>query len=247
MRAKDPIAGFLVLGAIACWGAGAAAQQNLLLPDVTVTAPPVAPPAPLSPRPSPYFGNPRVEEHRWPEIPCSTSRIDLGGASTCRKGPSQQTFEQGDGQGRRQQSNCNIAHDLTVSTIGALEIAADVLVFDPYYVSAIGHQRQDCFVDTTDSDLRDDFPDMNQMTRRGTGWRNFLNRGDLITMEFSVGPDNCLAFEKRGPRWGGGYLYLIHASICRKDRRVVDAADIDVVVGALRVERRDPTGNLNPR
>ena len=88
---------------------------------------------------------------------------------------------------------------------------------------------------------------MNQMTRRGTGWRNFLDRGDLITMEFSVGADNCLAFEKRGPRWGGGYLYLIHASICRKDRRAVDAADIDIVVGALRVERRDPTGNLNPR
>jgi hypothetical protein len=243
MPAIDRIAGSLVLAAIACSGAGAAAQQNLSLPDVTVTAPPVAPP-PIAPsaKPNPYFGNPRVDEDKWPEIPCATSRIDLGATSTCRRGPPQHTFERGDAQGSRQQSNCNIAHDLVISNIGALAIEADVLVFDPYYVSAIGHQRQDCYVETGYSDLREDFPDMNQMTRRGNAWRNFLARGDLITMEFSAGPDNCLAFEKRGPRWGGGYIYVIHASICRKDRRAVEDTDVAIVVGSLQVQRRDPGG-----
>ena len=246
MRAIDGMAASLVLAAVACAGADAAAQQSLSLPEVTVTAPPVVqPPVTPTAKPNPYFGNARVEEDKWPEIPCTASRIGFGAPATCRKGPGQETFQRGDATGSRQQSNCNIAHDLVISNIGALAVEADVLVFDPYYVSAIGHQRSDCYVEASQSDLRQDFPDMNQMTRRGNGWRNFLDRGDLVTMEFSAGPDNCLAFEKRGPRWGGGYVYLIHASICRKDRRAVDAADVDFVIGSVQVQGRDMVGNLN--
>ena len=243
MRAIERMVASFVLAAIACVGTHAAAQQNLSLPEVVVTAPPVTPP-PITPsaKPNPYFGNPRVEEDKWPEIPCAASRIDLGAASSCRKGPPQHTFQKGDAQGSRQQSNCNIAHDLVISNIGILAVEADVLVFDPYYVSAIGHQHGDCYVETGYTDLREDFPDMNQVTRRGSAWRNFLNRGDLITMEFSAGPDNCLAFEQRGPRWRGGYIYVIHASICRSDRRPVDDADVAYVVGSLQVQRRDPGG-----
>ena len=63
-------------------------------------------------------------------------------------------------------------------------------------------------------------------------------------MEFSVGADNCLALEKRGPRWGGGFIYLIHASICRKDGRPVDASNVATVIGAIQVQGRDPNGNL---
>lgn len=243
MRAIDRVAASLVLGAIACSGAGAAAQQNLALPDVTVTAPRVAPP-PIAPsaKPNPYFGNARVEEEKWREIPCAASRIGVGAGAICRTGPAQETFQLGSDLLARQQSNCNIAHDLVISNIGALAIEADVLVFDPYYVSAIGHQRQDCYVDAGYFDPRENFPDLNQMTRRGSAWRNFTDRGDLKTVEFSAGPDSCLAFEKRGPRWGGGYIYLIHASICRKDRRPVDASDVDIVVGSLKVQGRDLGG-----
>jgi hypothetical protein len=247
MRAIEGMAATLVLAVIACSGIGAAAQQNLSLPEVTVTAPPVTPP-PATPewaKPTPYFGKTRVEEDKWPEVPCAASRIDLGGPSTCRRGPPTMTFERGDAQGGRQLSNCNIAHDLVIRDIGGLAIEADVLVFDPYYVSGIGHQRQDCYVEAGHTDLREVFPDMNRMTRPGNGWRNFLDRGDLITMEFSVGADSCLAFEKRGPRWGGGYVYMIHASICRKDRRAVDTTDVNAVVAALQVQKRDPTGNLH--
>jgi hypothetical protein len=93
MRADDRMAAVLVLGAIACWGTGAAAQQNLTLPDVAVTAPSVPPP---SAKPNPYFGKSRVEEDKWPEIPCTASRIALATGDTCKKGPTQQTFEKGD-------------------------------------------------------------------------------------------------------------------------------------------------------
>jgi hypothetical protein len=241
MRAVDRMATTLVLGAITCLGGGTAAQQNLTLPDVAVTAPPVTPPPA---KPNPYFGNARVEEDKWPEIPCAASRIALATGDTCKKGPSQQTFEKGDAQGARQQSNCNIAHDLVINNFGNLTIEADVLVFDPYYVSAIGHQRQDCYVHSSYSNLREDFPDMNQMTRQGNGWRNFVESTDLSTMEFSVGPDSCLAIEQRGPHWGGGYVYLIHASICRKDRRAVAATDVDSVLGSLQVRPHDPASNL---
>src|SRR5579863_9486620 len=137
MRAIDGMAATLVLAAIVCSGIGAAAQQSLSLPEVTVTAPPVTPPpvAPQSAKPSPYFGNTRVEEDKWPEIPCAASRIDVGAAGTCRRGPPQVTFERGDAQGSRQLSNCDIAHNLVISYVGVLAIEADVLVFDPYYIS----------------------------------------------------------------------------------------------------------------
>jgi hypothetical protein len=137
---------------------------------------------------NPYFGNARVEEDKWREIPCAASRIGVGAAATCRTGPAQETFQLGSDLLARQQSKRNIAHDLAISNIGALAVEADVLVFDPYYVSAIGHQRQDCYVDAGYFDPRENFPDLNQMTRRGSAWRNFIDRGDLITIEFSAGP-----------------------------------------------------------
>ena len=55
-------------------------------------------------------------------------------------------------------SNCRIAHDLVMTSLGPLTIDADVMVFDPYYVSAIGHQHSYCAVETGYSDLREDFP-----------------------------------------------------------------------------------------
>ena len=38
-------------------------------------------------------------------------------------------------------------------------------------------------------------------------------------MDFSVGSSDCVAIEKRGPRWQSGHVYAIYASICRKDGR----------------------------
>jgi hypothetical protein len=233
-----------VLAAIACSApAGAADEQKLApLPEVTVTAPrPVTPPEKKF---VPYFGNPRVEEDKWPDIPCSDSRVGVAAAGTCKTGTPQESAPGLLPNGPN--SNCRIAHDLVMTNLGNLAIEADVMVFDPYYVSGIGHQHQRCAVLTGYGDLREDFADVNQMTRKGSGWRNFLDNGDLTTMQFSVGFSECLAIEKRGPRWGIGRVYIIHASVCRNDRRSVEGTDVDYVLGSLRVNTYEPRGNLRP-
>jgi hypothetical protein len=234
--------GAAILAAITCSvSAGAAEEQKLApLPDVTVTAPP--PPAPSWKKFTPYFGNPRVEEDKWPDIPCRDSRVGVAAAGTCKTGTPQEMAPGLLPNGPN--SNCRIAHDLVMTNLGNLTIEADVTVFDPYYVSGIGHQHKFCAVLTGYGDLREYFPDMNQMTRKGTGWRNFLDNGDLSTMEFSAASSNCLAIEKRGPRWGIGRVYVIHASICHNDRRPVEAVDVDYVLGSLRVTTYESRGNL---
>jgi hypothetical protein len=103
-------------------------------------------------------------------------------------------------------SNCRMAHDLVFTDTGNLMIEADAIVVDPYFVSAIGSQHKGCYAQAHFSDLRDDFPDMNQVTRRGTAWRNFAESGNLSTMEFSLGSSDCRAVEKRGPTWRGGHI-----------------------------------------
>jgi hypothetical protein len=242
MRAIDEMTIAIALGASVCLSGAAAAQQNTTLPDVSVIAPGNIPPSTTAS--NPYFGKTRVEEASWPSVPCSASRIGATVASDCRKGPSVMNFEHGDAQGGRQLSNCQIAHDLVIGNVGGLYFEADSLVFDPYYVSAIGHQRQDCYVEARPSTLHEQLTDMNQVTRQATRWGNLGESGDLSSIDFSVGPDNCLALEKRGPRWGGGHVYLIHASICRKDGRPVDPSNVETVLNTLQVRQRDATGNL---
>ena len=79
-----------------------------------------------------------------------------------------------------------MGHDLVITNLGNLAIEADAIVVDPYFVSAIGSQHQGCYAQSHYSDLREDFPDMNQMTKKGSGWRNFAENGDLSTMEFAI-------------------------------------------------------------
>jgi len=83
MRGTDRPAGILVLMLIACpvSGASGADQSPLALPDVSVTAPPITPPWKKF---SPYLGNTRVEEDKWPNIPCTGSRIASAGAGNCK-------------------------------------------------------------------------------------------------------------------------------------------------------------------
>ena len=225
------------------------AQQPTTLPDVTVTAP--ANPNEIKPTSQaapgmPYFGNLRVQETAWPVIPCSSSRVGSAAdtEASCRRGPTVMNFEHGDSQGTRSISNCQIAHDLVISTVGVVNFEADSLVFDPYYVSAIGHQRQDCYVEAIPRSLQSQLVDMNHVTRQASGWGTMQESGDVSYMEFTIGGEHCLAFEKRGPRWGGGYIWLVHAALCRGDGQPATPADIETVMGALHIEQRDPNGNL---
>jgi hypothetical protein len=247
MRAIDALARAVIAAGI-CSGtlSNRTLAQTLGLPDVSVTAPPVTP---SWKKWNPYSTNPRVEEEKWAEIPCSGSRISAGAATDCRTGPPLGHEGMGLPSGNLSidASNCRMGHDLVITTaIGNLAIEADAVVVDPYFVSAIGSQHKGCYAQSHYSDLREDFPDMNQMTRRGSGWRNYVENGDLSTMEFSLGASDCRAIEKREPAWLGGHVYVIHASVCRKDGRAVEATDIDLVLGTLQVHQYEPRGNLRP-
>ncbi len=226
-------------------GVFGAKAQSIGLPEVTVTAPPIVP---SWKKWNPYSSNTRVEEENWPEIPCSASRISSGRATNCQTGPPLGHEGMGLAMGNLSidPSNCRMAHDLVSTDTGNLVIEADAIVVDPYFVSATGSQHKGCYVQSHYSDLREDFLDMNQVTRRGSGWRNFIESGDLSTMEFSLGANNCRAMEKRGPTWLGGHVYVIHASVCRKDGRALEAADVDFVLGSLIVRQYEPRGNLRP-
>jgi hypothetical protein len=88
---------------------------------------------------------------------------------------------------------------------------------------------------------------MNQMTRRGTNWRNFVSNGEDKSIEFSDGSHNCVAVQRAGLPWRGGYTYMLHASICRTDVAAMQAEDVSYALGSLQVRQYDPVGNLrNP-
>ena len=237
--------------AIAGVTAPARAQQGAptTLPDVSVIAPrnpnEVRPNSEAAPG-NPYAGNTRVEEARWPVIPCTSSRVAPGdAAASCRRGPQVMNFEHGDAQGMRPISNCQIAHDLVISKIGGLDYEADSLLFDPYYISAFGHQRQDCYVEAIPRTLHDQLVDMNHVTRQATGWGAMSESGDLTMLDFMVSAEHCMAFEKRGPHWGGGYIWLVHGATCRRDGQPVTVADIAAVMGTLKLDQHDSDGNLH--
>ena len=245
MRAAVALTRWLVLTAIYCAASGAFAADpsSLGLPEVTVTAPPITP---AWKKWNPYSSNPRVEEDKWPDIPCGAAKISSSAASTCKSGPllGHEGMGLPSGNLSIDASNCQMGHDLVITNLGNLVIEADAMVVDPYFVSAIGSQHKGCYVQSHYSDLREDFPDMNQMTRKGSGWRNFVENGDLSTMAFSVGSSDCRAIEKRGPTWLGGHVYVIHASVCRKDGHAIEATDIDAALGSLQVRRYEARGNL---
>jgi hypothetical protein len=240
-----------ILTAIAGVAVSARAQQGAptTLPDVSVIAPrnpnEVRPNSEAAPG-NPYAGNTRVEEARWPVIPCTSSRVASGdAAASCRRGPQVTNFEHGDAQGMRPISNCQIAHDLVISKIGGLDYEADSLIFDPYYISGLGHQRQDCYVEAIPRTLQSQLVDMNHVTRQATGWGALQQTADLSYIDFSVGVSRCLAWESRGPRWGGGYIWLVHAAACRNDGQPASVADIAAVMGTLKLDSHDSNGNLH--
>jgi hypothetical protein len=232
-----------VLAAIGSATVALGADGSLALPEVTVTARPVTP---EWKKWNPYGGITRVEEDKWPDIPCGASRIAAGAATSCKTGPLLSHAGVGLPGGDRSVdlSNCRLAHDLVMTTLGSLTIEADVIVVDPYFISALGPQHKGCAAQSGYSDLREELPDMNRMTRNGGGWRDFVENGDLTSMAFTLGRDNCVAFEKRGPPWKFGHVYVMHASVCRKDGAAVGASEINYVIASLLVRQYEPRGNL---
>jgi hypothetical protein len=129
-------------------------------------------------------------------------------------------------------------------SVGNLSIQASTLIFDPYKLAATGMPNKWCYVASHPSYDQEDFQDMNQVTRRGTNWRNLVSNGEDKSIEFSDGPHNCIAVHKPGPQWRGGYVYMLHASVCRTDTAAVRAEDVAYTLGSLQIRQYDPKGNL---
>lgn len=221
-----------------------AQEQKIPLPDVNVTAPANTESFITRGFTSPYAGHTRVEEDKWPVIPCATSRISSVAGGTCQTGMPTETFMS---LSNSEAPNCIIYHQLVTFQTGTLSVEADSFIFDPFKVvsgSPTGHQDKNCVVWSGYLRLPDDFHDMNQVARRGTNWQNFVKGNPLSTMQFAEGNRACLAVEKLGPPWRGGYIWVVHASICQPDARPVQPGDIATVLAALRLDRYDPLGNL---
>jgi hypothetical protein len=248
----------IVTAAVMASASGAYAQDSKLsVPDVTVAAlaGPFEPPYMRDPGKAygrnPYFGRYRVEEDKFPQVPCTQTRIAFSPGGKCLQGYrlTPAPFSTWNGS-----STCDMALDVVIDTSGKLSIEADILVFDPYKVVANGGATpRFCYVRSYLRYDQEDFLDMNQVTRRGTNWHNLVVNdsqnqwygGDrLRSIEFSDGPHNCIAVRKPGPVWRGGYVYMMHASICRTDTAAVQAQDIAYALGSLRTRIYDPVGNL---
>jgi hypothetical protein len=244
MRAVSRFGCAIVAAAMVAWASGACAQDSkLAVPNVTVTAPAV-------PVPPPYvnsgYGRYRVEEDKFGEVPCSQTRIAFGPTGKCLQG-----YRLGiDTNASRYlgSSPCDMGFDVVMDTTGKLNVEADILVFDPYKVVASGGSPpRFCYVYPQRRYDEKKFQDMNQVTRRGTNWHNFVideqdrqNR----SIEFSDGPHNCVAVLRHGPVWRGGYIWMMHASICRTDTAAVQPEDTAYVLGSLQTRIYDPAGNL---
>jgi len=239
----------IVIAAMIASVSGADAQENKLsLPDVTVTGPaaPVEPPYMRNLGKAfgrnPYLGRYRVEEDKFPEVPCAATRIALGPGGKCLQGyrltaPEVLIDRQGS-------SSCDMALDVVIDAVGQLSIEADILAVDPYKVTANGSPLKSCYVQSYMGYDQEDFQDMNRVTRRGTNWHNLQINGQERSIEFSDGSHNCIAILKPGPVWRGGYIYITHASICRMGTATVRTEDIAHVLGSLQARIYDPVGNL---
>ena len=183
MRAMFTLSSAVFAAVVTSWTCGAYAQQsNMSLPNVSVTAPavPVQPPYLRNPWKSyernPYAGRYRVEEDKFPEVPCNVTRIASSAGGKCLQG---YKLAQGNellyGRGPL---NCDMALDVVMYNAGNLSIEASTLIFDPYKVVAIGLPGKYCFVQGQPSYAQEDFQDLNQVTRRGTNWRNLVSDGD---------------------------------------------------------------------
>jgi hypothetical protein len=234
-----------------------AQQAQTTLPELSVTAQKnQAPPEWSAPRPQ-MLGKVRVEEDKWPVVPCETSRMnDPAAPGTCQEGPKVMNAQSYGGNGFLPPGygDCTIAHPLITTTVGRFAVEADVLVFDPYKIGAIPPNGR-CTVWGGFHDLPNDFRDMNRVARDGIGWRDFVagngNPWAQSTMAFSAAGHACVALEKLGPPWHGGFVWVLHATMCAADDAAAAPApiiqtDIDMVVAALRIRVYDPNGNLMP-
>jgi hypothetical protein len=111
-------------------------------------------------------------------------------------------------------------------------------------VTAIGFPDGNCYINSYPGYDQVDFNDMNQVTRRGANWHDLRGAGDEKSIAFTDGPHDCVAVRHPGPRWRGGYVYMLTASICRTDGAALQPDDVARTLATLEVRQYDPAGNI---
>jgi hypothetical protein len=242
-------AAFLILATLKA-GRAVAAEGQMPLPDVSITAPGPADTPPYlrdqwnSYGRNPYFGRYRVEEDKFVRVPCTDTRIAAPGA-TCLRGYKLDGLTTAFANAQvGAYRPCDLSLDVSMFGNGTVSVEADILIFDPYRVTATGSQSARCQVLGNANYDVIDFADMNQVTRRGSNFRDLVGAGADKSIEFDVDGRHCKAIQHTGPCWQRGYIYVGHISICRKDTAQVQAEDVAYVFNALRVRTYEPDGNL---
>lgn len=70
-------------------------------------------------------------------------------------------------------------------------------------------------------------------------------RGSQSTISFSDGTRGCVALERLGPPWHGGFVWVLHATLCLAAATLpIEQSDINAVLGMIRINTYDPVGNL---
>jgi hypothetical protein len=236
-----------------CLACGADAQvKQLTVPNVTVTAPaPPAEPPYLRSSPwesfqrNPYFGRNRVEENRFAKVSCVQTRIAAVDGASCLLG-----YRLTSGianyalRPNGAENICDMALDVVIYTVGNLSVEASTLIFDPRKLRGNGFPTSDCFVESFPGYDLAEFQDMNQVTRRGTNWHGLTGSGDAKSIAFSADDHDCIAIRRPGPRWNGGYTYMLNASICRTGSQALQDGDLARALAPLQIRTYDPNGNL---
>src|SRR5215469_207372 len=136
MRTVSRYASAIVTTAMLAPGIDAYAQDSnkLSVPDVTVAAlaGPFEPPYMRDPGKAyarnPYFGRYRVEEDKFPQVPCTQTRIAFSPDCKCLQGYrlTPAPFNSWNGS-----STCDMALDVVIESSRKLSIEADILVLIP--------------------------------------------------------------------------------------------------------------------
>jgi hypothetical protein len=225
----------------------ARAQTQAPLPDVNVIAPAITPnsvPRVVPPtEQNSYFGRNRVEEDMFVERPCSETRMSSSAGGKCLEG-----YKLGTGYDGSTSQACHIQLDVVTATTAAYIFEADTSVFDPYLVTSGGPMPKGCSVSKESAYDLARLQDMNMMTRRGAGWRNYIDNEDngSRSAEYTDGKLNCVALRRLGPNWRGGVIWSVHAAICRLDGAPVQPADVHAMLSSIKIRVYDPVGNLRP-
>jgi hypothetical protein len=214
------IAVVLALGSIAI----AYAQQQPAPPAPGASTPPPAATAPAAPATG-----------HWPDVDCATTKLTTTASQRrCQIGPTFNDWAGGASTGASVQE-C-VGEQWSVATRSPSN-------FGFARLANIRNPVPNCHVSYRNG-IAAALKNSNPVAQNGTGWSDVNQTGGIYTASFSsaggqtasvtsVGGENCKAFLKLGPPWGGGFLWAVRGWLCGVQGNSVQDRDLQSFVDAL--------------